>query len=56
MIRKYHNHKLQTNPWHLEEEQHNNHETYEDKLNKTISSSLPSKMIAKPEWTHVYHV
>ena len=22
MIRKYHNHKLQTNPWHLEEERH----------------------------------
>ena len=27
MIRKYHNHKLQTNPCHLEEEPHNNHET-----------------------------
>ena len=27
MIRKYHNHKLQTNPWHPEEETHNNHET-----------------------------
>ena len=25
MIRKYHNHKLQTNPWHHEEEPHNNH-------------------------------
>ena len=25
MIRKYH--KLQTNPWHREEEPHNNHET-----------------------------
>ena len=25
MIRKYHNHKLQTNPWHREEEPHNNH-------------------------------
>ena len=24
MIRKYHNHKLQTNPWHIEEEPHNN--------------------------------
>ena len=24
MIRKYHNHKLQTNPWHREEEPHNN--------------------------------
>ena len=27
MIRKYHNHKLQTNPWHREEEPHSNHET-----------------------------
>ena len=27
MIRKYHNHKLQINPWHREEEPHNNHET-----------------------------
>ena len=27
MIRKYHNHKLQTNPQHREEESHNNHET-----------------------------
>ena len=27
MIRKYHNHKLQTNPWHNKKEPHNNHET-----------------------------
>ena len=27
MIRKYPNHKLQTSPWHREEEPHNNHET-----------------------------
>ena len=27
MIRKYHNHKPQTNPWHHEEGPHNNHET-----------------------------
>ena len=27
MIRKYHNHKLQTNPWHREAEPQNNHET-----------------------------
>ena len=24
MIKKYHHHKLQTNPWHHEEEPHNN--------------------------------
>ena len=27
MIGKYHNHTLQTNPWHREEEPHNNHKT-----------------------------
>ena len=27
MIRNYHNHKLQTNPWQCEEEPHSNHET-----------------------------
>ena len=27
MIRKYHNHKLQTTPWHCEEETLNHHET-----------------------------
>ena len=27
MIKKYHNHKLQTNLWHHEEEPHNNQET-----------------------------
>ena len=27
MIRKYHNNKLQTTPWHLEEEPLNHHET-----------------------------
>ena len=51
MIRKYHNHKLQINPWLREEEQHNNQKTHEDKLTKAISSSLPIKMTAKPEWT-----
>ena len=29
MIRKYYNHKTQTNSWHHEEEPHNNHETLE---------------------------
>ena len=27
MIKKYHNQKPQTNPWHRREEQHNHHET-----------------------------
>ena len=51
MIRKYHNHEHQTNPWHREEEQHNNYKTHEDKLCKATNSLLPIKMIANPEWT-----
>ena len=27
MIRKYHNHQLQTNPWQRKKEPHSNHET-----------------------------
>ena len=27
MIRKYHNHKPQTHPWHFEEESHNHYKT-----------------------------
>ena len=39
MIRKYLNHKLQTNPWQREEEQHNHHETpgRETKQNNQLS-------------------
>ena len=50
MIRKYHNHKLQTNPWHREEEPHNNHET-PGRQSKATSPLFPIEMIAKPEWT-----
>ena len=51
MIRKYHKHKLQTNPWHLEEEPHNNHELQENKLSKVTSSLFPIKMMATLELT-----
>ena len=51
-IRKYHNHKLQTNLWHREEEPHNNHETPGRQTSKATSSLFPIKMIAKLEWTH----
>ena len=50
MIRKYHNYKLQTNPWHREEEPHNNHET-PGNLGKATSFLFPIKMIANLEWT-----
>ena len=54
MIRKYHNHKLQTNPWQREEQTHNNHETpgRQTKQSNQLSLSLfPIKMIAILEWT-----
>ena len=51
LIRKYHNHKLQTNLWYREEESHNNHETPERQKSKATSSLFPIEMIAKLEWT-----
>ena len=51
MIRKYHNHKPQTTPWHREEEQLNHHETQGRQINKATSSLFPIKMIAILEWT-----
>ena len=41
MIRKYHNHKLQTNPCHREEEPHNNHETPGIQTKQSNQLSLP---------------
>ena len=48
MIRKYHNHKLQTNPWksHTTIIRHQEH-----KQSKATSSLLPIEMIAKLKWT-----
>ena len=51
MIRKYHNHKLQTNPLHREEEPNNNHETPGRQKSKATTSLITIKMIAKLEWT-----
>ena len=41
MIRKYHNHKPKTNPWHREEEPHNHHETPGRQTKKSNQLSLP---------------
>ena len=41
MTRKYHYHKLQTDPWHWEEEPHNNHETLGRQTKKNNQLSLP---------------
>ena len=42
MIRKYHNHKLQTTPWHREEEPLNHHETPGRQI-KQILNKLKSR-------------
>ena len=49
-VGKYHNHKLQTNPWHREEEPHSITRQQEDKQSKATSSLFPIEMIAKLEW------
>ena len=41
MIRKYHNHKLHTNPWHCEEEPHNNYKTPGRQTKQSNQLSLP---------------
>ena len=41
MIRKYHNHKLQTTLWHCEDEQHNNQETPGRQIQQNHKLSLP---------------
>ena len=53
MIRKYHNHKLQTNLWHHEEEPHNNHKTPGRQTKQSNQLSLPHQDDCKTklEWT-----
>ena len=46
MIRKYHNHKLQTNPWYHEEEPHNNHETPGRQTKQSNQLSLPQEIFS----------
>ena len=46
MTRKYHNHKLQANPWHTTIMRH-----HEEKQSKATSSLFPIEMIAKLELT-----
>ena len=41
MIRKYHNHKPQTTPWHREEEPLNHHETPGRQIKHSNQLSLP---------------
>ena len=41
MIRKYHNHKLQTTPWHREKEPLNHHKIPGRQIKQSIQLSLP---------------
>ena len=41
MIKKYHNHKLQTNPWHREEEPHNHGKTPGRQIKQSNQLCLP---------------
>ena len=43
MIRKYHNRKLQKNPWYRGEEPHNNHEAPGRQTNQSNQLSLPKQ-------------
>ena len=47
MIRKYHNHKLQTAPWHREEEPPNHHETPGRQIKQSNQLSLPHLSLYK---------
>ena len=45
MIRNYHNHKLQTTPWHREEETLNHHETPGRQIKQSNQLSLPHQSL-----------
>ena len=47
MIRKYHNHKLQTTPWHSEEEPLNHHETPGRQIKQSNQLSLPHQAFSR---------
>ena len=51
MIRKYLNHKPQTNPWHHEEEPHNHHETPGRQTKQSNQLSLPHQDDCKTRMT-----
>ena len=55
MIRKYHNHKLQTKQWHCKEQPHNNHETPGRQTKQSNQLSLPSQDDCKTR-SHIKNV
>ena len=57
MIRKYHNHKLQTTPWHREEEPLNPHETPGRQIKLSNQLSLPHQVKTRSKHkTFKHHV
>ena len=50
MIRKYHNHKPQTTPWHREEEPLNHHETQRRQIKQSNQLSLPHQDDCNKAW------
>ena len=46
-FRKYHNRKLKPNPWHREEEPHNNHETPAKQTKQSNQLALPHQIDCK---------
>ena len=56
MIRKYHNHKLQTTRGTARKSRSTITRHQEDKLSKAISSLFPIKMIAILEWTKIHEL
>ena len=55
MIRKYHNHKLQTTPWHREEEPLNHHKTPGRQIKQSNQLSLPHQDDCNT-WRHIVYV
>ena len=56
MIRKYHNHKPQTTPWHREEKPLNHHETPGRQIKQSNQLSLPHQDDCNTRFLGTTHV
>ena len=52
MIKKYHKHKLQTTPWHREEELLNRHKTPGRQIQQSNQLPLPHQVFCMLAWLH----
>ena len=55
MIRKYQDHKPQTNPWHREEELHNHHKTPERQIKQSNQQPATLEMNNEYILAHLAH-